>query len=350
VIDLAPFTGGPRERLLAALLETGEQYATREQLLDRTGVSPIELAPLLAELGDGGVPIETRPGAGHRLATRRPALDTARVNALVRAGGRWRSVLHLPAVTSTNSVAAALAASGEPGGVVVVAEAQTQGRGREGRSWYSPPGAGLWISLLVRPRLAASQAYWLTVCAALAGVRAARAVAGAALAIKWPNDLVAPWGAGAGAWRKAGGILAEARSRGAALDYGVVGIGMNVDLEEREYPPDLAARAASLRMLGGRPVDRHALLAALLYQMNETLVRVEEGDATSLLTEFRALSMLLGRPVTMRIGDRSVRGIVRDLDDQGALLLEPASSGESVEPPHRPLERVLAGEAFLEEA
>jgi len=375
MIDLAPFTGGAREALLDALVAAADDFSAREALLARAGVPPIRLVRLLAEIGEGGIPIETRPGAGHRLATRRPVLDVARVETEIAARGatgapappRWR-FLHLTAVTSTNDVAAAFGGAGERGGLVVVAETQTRGRGREGRTWHSAPGGGLLISILARPAVAPAQAYFLTVAAALAGARAARAAAGVALRVKWPNDLVhaapdsdaAPFsGAGAGGagagehhaaaaaprpshrWLKVGGILAEAKSTGGALDFAVIGIGMNVDLGGGEFPPEIRGRAASLRALaGGRAVSREALLGALLVEFGALVDELERGGAARLLAEFRELSNLVGERLTVRLGGRALTGTVRDFDPTGAMLVE-RDDGQ--------LERVLAGEATLQE-
>lgn len=349
MIDLAPFTSGSRERILAALIESGDAFVPRERLVDAAGVPPIRLVRLLAEIGEAGIPIETRPGEGHRLAARRAPLDPRRVEAALSERSRgaeasrrsWR-VLHLPAVTSTNDVALALANAGA-GDVAIVAETQTRGRGRESRVWHSAPSAGLWLSLLVRPSLAAGDAYLLTLAAAVAAARAARRAAGVSLAIKWPNDLVAPSDAAAGArpsGAKVGGILAEARSRGAKLDFGIIGIGINVDLERGEFPPELREVAVSLRELAGRPVSREELLAALLEETGAVVADLESGRAAPLLDEFRALSSLTGRRVTVRAGDRALSGIVRGFDDDGALRLEQPGGG---------IERVLAGEATLQE-
>jgi BirA family biotin operon repressor/biotin-[acetyl-CoA-carboxylase] ligase len=392
VIDLAPFTSGSRERILAALIESGDAFVLRERLVDVAGVPPIRLVRLLAEIGEAGIPIETRPGEGHRLAARRAPLDLRRVEAALaalskrsrdaRASRRSWRVLRLASVTSTNDVALALAdaaasdvadllaagashvadlrahdlggahearspaverAHEQDSAIAIVAESQTRGRGRESRAWHSAPCAGLWTSLLVRPRLAAADAYLLTLGAAVAAVRAARYAAGVSLAIKWPNDLVAPLDAAAGDrpfGAKVGGILAEARSRGPTLDFGIIGIGINVDLGRDEFPPELRELAVSLRDLAGRPVSREDLLAALLDETSAVVADLESGRAARLLDEFRSLSSLTGRRVTIRAGERALSGIVRGFDDDGALRLE--QSGGAIE-------RVIAGEATLQE-
>ncbi|MFN0150645.1 MAG: biotin--[acetyl-CoA-carboxylase] ligase [bacterium] len=350
VIDLAPFTGGSRESLLGALVAAGDAFSSRESLLARVAVPPIRLVRLLAEIGEGGIPIETRAGEGHRLANRRAVLDTARVESEIAARNAagasdappWR-LLHLPAATSTNDVATAFGDAGEPGGLVVVAETQTRGRGRDGRVWFSAPGGGLWVSLLVRPALPPAHAYFLTIAAALAGVRAAQTTAGVALRVKWPNDLVFSTSATGASprWLKVGGILAEAKSRGGALDFAVIGIGINVDLGAEDYPPELRERAASLRVLaGGGGISREALLAAFLVEFGTLVTPLERGDSARLLDEFRLRSNLTGERVTVRLAERSLTGVVRDFDASGAILIE-KNDGQ--------LERVLAGEATFQE-
>jgi BirA family biotin operon repressor/biotin-[acetyl-CoA-carboxylase] ligase len=347
MIDLTPQTGGPRERLLDALVEAGREHVPHAALADRAGVPAPGLTRLLAELAEAGVALETMPGRGHRLAHHAAPLDARGIESAMAGSGRWRRLVHLRAVTSTSDVAAALAESGEGDGVVVVAEAQTRGRGRGANAWFSPPWTGLWCSLLLRPRLSPEMVPALTPLAALAAIRAAREAAGVSLRVKWPNDIVA----GVGGldpdaphvplpWLKVGGVLAEGRTHGGSLDFAILGIGINVAPLPRGAPADVAARAASLAELAGRPIHREDLLVALLAALAPVLAVGEREGLAPFLDELRALSVLLGRSVRIAQGERVLAGVARDLDKDGALLVEtPAGS----------IERVVAGDAHLME-
>jgi len=345
VIDLSPLTGGSRERLLATLIEAGAEFAPRDVLVERTGVSPLRLTRILAELGEAGLPLETMPGRGHRLAWPVPPLDARSLENAVARSARWRRLVAFPAVTSTNDAAIALGEAGEPDGTVVVAEAQTRGRGRNARAWISPPGVGLWCSFLLRMPIRADRVPHVTAAAALAAVRAVREASGVSLLVKWPNDLVAasaqPNDAGEAArWSKAGGILSEGRTIGETLEFAVIGMGLNVAPLPPGAPAEVAGRATSLAALAGRPVAREVLFASLLSALEPLLSIVAREGLASLLPELRALSPLLGRQVTVDVGGRVVRGIARDLDASGALLVE-VEGGR--------LERILAGDASLAE-
>jgi BirA family biotin operon repressor/biotin-[acetyl-CoA-carboxylase] ligase len=210
------------------------------------------------------------------------------------AGTRFGDVRWLAEVDSTNRVVAVLARAGAPDGLVVVADHQTAGRGRRGRSWEAPPGSSLLASVLLRP-----VPPLVTLAAALAAADACTEVAGVATELKWPNDVLA---AGDG---KLAGILAEA-----AGDAVVVGVGLNVDWGATPLP----AGAASL----GRPVDRAALLVAWLRRLGDP---GESGDPGHVLSRYRARCATLGRRVRVRLPRETVEGVASDVDDDGRLVV-----------------------------
>ena len=223
-----------------------------------------------------------------------------------------RRVICMAETDSTNAEALRLAASGEPEGCVVVADAQTAGRGRLGRSWWAEPGCSLLASWLVRPALAVERWPTLTLVAGLAAARALIAASGVEVRLKWPNDLLV-------GGRKLGGLLAEADGRGAL----VVGLGVNV--RQTEFPPELAGLATSLAAEAGRPVERAWLLAATLSGFGARMGAPEEA-----LDEYRTLCDTLGKQVRVeRAGAEPLEGVARELTGSGALVVE--SGGEVVE-------------------
>ena len=174
-----------------------------------------------------------------------------------RARGLGRHIHWLDSTGSTNDVAARLAESGAGEDNMVVAEMQTAGRGRHGRVWFSPPGAGLYVSMIMRPAGATTgeenPAALLTLAAGVAIAEAVRAVTGLPSQIKWPNDIVV-------GTRKLAGILAEGVVQAGTLQYIVLGFGLN--LRTAAYPPELSARATSIEAETGRPVDLAVMLAS----------------------------------------------------------------------------------------
>lgn len=223
-----------------------------------------------------------------------------------------RRVVCLAETGSTNAEALRLAAEGEPAGLVVVADAQTSGRGRLGRSWWAEPGGSLLVSWLLRPALAVEVWPLLGMVAGVAAARALIASAGIEVRLKWPNDLLA-------GDRKLGGILAEADGRGAL----VIGLGINV--RQTEFPAELAGTATSVVAAGGRPVERAWLLAATLSGFGARM------DAPgSALDEYRSLCETIGHQVRVeRRGAPSIEGTARDVSENGALLV--AAPGGEIE-------------------
>lgn len=221
----------------------------------------------------------------------------------------------LTAVASTGSTmddALLAARAGAPHGAVYLAETQTRGRGRRGRTWTSVPGAGLTFSLVLRPRLAPSVAPTLALAAGLA-VREVVAARGLAAArVKWPNDVLV-------GRRKVAGVLVEAQVQGAALAAAIVGIGLNVTL--RELPADLGARATSLALEGAAPLDRETLFVDLLGALQTRLEALERDGIGSVVAELREHDALRG--AALRVG--TLTGIGAGLDASGALLVSDAA-------------------------
>ena len=220
---------------------------------------------------------------------------------------------------STNVLAAAFAERGAREGAVVVAESQTAGRGRLGRTWCSPPGAGLYVSVLLRPPDAVVPLLTLTAGVALAdGVGAAT---GLTPVLKWPNDLHAwPPAGGLPIGRKLGGILAEAGTAQGGDRHVVVGFGINV--RDAVYPPEVAVRATSLEQELGRTVDRALVLAESLAALAARYDDLLAGRAEGVLMAWRAYARpLLGRPVAWVDGRRKRRGVAENVDADGALRI-----------------------------
>lgn len=233
--------------------------------------------------------------------------------------------MHLDSTGSTNDHARELALAGAPHGTVVIAERQTAGRGRQGRTWSAPPGRALTLSAIVRlPGRAIEQ---LPLAVAVAVCEACEAAAAVDCRIKWPNDV---WIGG----RKAAGVLIEARP----LDgWAVIGIGLNVDTEPGEFPSALRGKAASLRSATGHPVNREAALHALLGRLAAWLPRLEDEGAVAVA--FRERDALQGERIAWTTAGVRRAGEARGIDQDGALVVF-TDAGERV--------RLDAGEVHLE--
>jgi BirA family biotin operon repressor/biotin-[acetyl-CoA-carboxylase] ligase len=255
------------------------------------------------------------------------------------AGSRFAEVRWVSETGSTNADALALARDGEREGTVLVADHQTAGRGRAGRTWTAPPGASLLLSVLLRPP--ASAAGLTTMAMGLAAVEALDQVVGVAARIKWPNDLVWP-GDGTTGDRKLAGILAESDwPAGSTADSGyrppgpderlvvVVGIGINVSWPD-QLPPDLADVAVACNHISARTVDREALLVALLQRLDARYDGLLAGGSAALLDDWRARSATLGRRVRVDLGTDEVDGEAVDVTSEGHLVVRTVAGDRTV--------------------
>lgn len=213
-------------------------------------------------------------------------------------------IVHLDVTDSTNDVARALALAGAPDGTVVLAEEQTAGRGRQGRTWSAPRGRSLTLSTVAR--LEPERIDMLPFSSALAVCDACEQVAAVACAVKWPNDI---WVDG----RKVAGILIEGRPQ---ERWAVLGIGLNVDTHEDELEPELRDRATSLRIASGRSIDRAEVLHALLAGLAEMRGRSRE----TVLSALRERDALYGKEIAWKAGSKRLEGEARGIDDDGRLV------------------------------
>jgi BirA family biotin operon repressor/biotin-[acetyl-CoA-carboxylase] ligase len=202
----------------------------------------------------------------------------------------------------------------EPGGEgrAVVAEEQTAGRGRRGRTWLSPAGRNLMLSVAVRPHVAAVDAWQLSAAAALAAREACMTIA--PVVLKWPNDLVSVDG------EKVGGLLLETIVQEERVGAVVIGIGINVNWQRAEMPSEIAAESTSLAELVGGAIDRVQLLATLLDALDAELAAVEHG--ISPLRRYRDACATLGTEVRVETAGGNVDGLATDVDERGALVVE----------------------------
>jgi len=236
---------------------------------------------------------------------------TASAIRAARPGPLGRTLRVIESTSSTNDDLAAAARDGAPAGTVLVADHQTGGHGRSGRSWHSPPGVNLYLSVLMRPKLATPGALpSLSLVAGLAVAEALRSTSGLDARVKWPNDVLVD-----GA-RKVAGILMEAIDASTQTPSLVVGIGLNVN--ERTFPPELASTATSLYLETGRTHDRAEVAAALLRHIDMRFNEASERGVEDLLSEWSAISSTLGRRVRPQDGPE---GVALSVAPNGALLV-----------------------------
>jgi BirA family biotin operon repressor/biotin-[acetyl-CoA-carboxylase] ligase len=261
-----------------------------------------------------------------------PALRALRIGdvkaglAPKRLGTRFHYIRELD---STNNYARSLAEQGAAEGTIVIAEQQTQGRGRLGRRWVSPPFANLYCSIILRPTSLPVNAPLITLTAAVALADAVGSFSPVAPAIKWPNDILA-------GGRKLAGVLTEAVSDSRKIEFVIVGIGVNVNFALESMPPEIRERATSLSVLTGRSVSREALLRRLIQDLDRCYGILEENGFAAIRPRWDARFGLRGQRVRVETTDQTITGRAIGIEPDGALLIE-APGGT---------QRILAGDVI----
>jgi len=324
-IEPPAFPPSPLAAVLAALRQASAPLSG-QALADRLGLSRAAVWKRINRLKAQGYAIQGSPRRGYRLLAVTGKLLPEEITLGLKTRRLQGPVHHFEEVGSTNDLAKELAARGAPEGALVVAEAQTGGRGRLGRSWDSPPGAGLYVSLILRPPLPPTEMPQITLTTAVAAARALRRVTGATPGIKWPNDLLL-------AGKKVGGILTEMETESDQIRHLVVGLGLNVN--NPAFPAGLEPIATSLLLATGREHSRLNILQAWLEEFEELYERFLAREFAAILEEWRSLTVTLRQRLTVRQGPVTIRGLALEVAPDGALLVQ-TESGEVV--------RVTSGE------
>ncbi len=245
----------------------------------------------------------------------------------------WR-IHYFEEIDSTQEAARELAASGADQGTAVIAERQSAGRGRMGRTWHSPSGVNLYTTIILRPPIPIADVPRLSLVAGVAAAQALEREAPGIVALKWPNDV---WLGG----RKAGGIIAEAvTDAGQNLESVLLGIGININLAADDLPPELRDKATSMRIATGHPCDRIAVADSLFNLLDSRYMETLTRGFESVRPAWERYSALTGKRVAIVNAGRRQSGVVKGIDGTGALLLD---IGDRVE-------RIVGGEVSVEGA
>jgi BirA family biotin operon repressor/biotin-[acetyl-CoA-carboxylase] ligase len=315
------------ELILGFLAESGEDYTSGEALSSKLGLSRTAVWKHVESLRGKGYRIDAAPSRGYRLVEVPDRLTPLEISPLLNTHDLGRVIHTHDSVPSTNELAFRLAADGAEHGEVVVAEQQTAGKGRRGRAWVSPPGLNLYFSAILRPELPPYRAPELTLVAAVALAETLREAGGDAR-IKWPNDVQL-------GGLKVAGILTELSANPDAVNFVVLGIGVNLNAQPEHFPEELRATATSLSMACGRRIPRALFAANLWTRLEEWLDLYLETGFDAVRQRWKELSSTLGQGVLVRTDGRELRGVAVDIDAAGALLVQ-VDGGQ--------VERVLAGD------
>ncbi|RGX55946.1 biotin--[acetyl-CoA-carboxylase] ligase [Anaerotruncus sp. AF02-27] len=302
-----------KSEVLSVLESQKGIYISGEALARKLGISRAAVWKAIGELREEGYRITALTRKGYLLENASDLLSAEAVRLFLRREP-GREIICRKLVSSTNQAAKELALSGAPDGALLLAEEQSEGRGRRGRGFVSPPGAGIYLSALLRPQLLAADAVLITAAAAVAVCEAVQALCGIDLGIKWVNDLYL-------GDRKVCGILTEAATdfESGSVEYMVVGIGINFTTRPEDFPEELRTVAGSLFPKGEAPVSRSQLAAEIVNRLEELLPGLPQRR---FLAAYRARSILLGERVEVLRGEKREIARAVAIDDDARLVIQ----------------------------
>jgi BirA family transcriptional regulator, biotin operon repressor / biotin---[acetyl-CoA-carboxylase] ligase len=313
----SPSLPGTTDRRLAALLTLLSENATivisGTRIARETGMSRSTVWRWVEELRKLGVHVKGQRSTGYFLEKVPDVLTPDLLRKRLKGNLFGKRVVHFFKIDSTNRVAMELGYAGQPEGTVVMAEAQTAGRGRAGHTWHSEKGTGLYFTILLRPKISPAQAPLLTMLAGLSAYAAIAAQTGLVPELKWPNDLLLNG-------KKVGGILTEMHAEPNLVRFVIVGIGINVNQEK--FPVEIASTATSIRKESDHLTYRLELLARLLAQFESDYNRFLREGPRFVVERFESLSSFAkGRRVRVDTGTETYTGTTAGLSPEGLLLV-----------------------------
>ena len=297
------------------LLRSADGYISGQELCNRFGVSRTAVWKAINQLKEAGYEIEAQQNKGYKLMAAPDLMTEAEIKSLMHTDWVAKEVLYFDTIDSTNTKAQELAEKGYPSGTLVVADKQESGKGRRGRSWVSPSGTGIFMTLMIKPDINPNNASMLTLVAALAVAKAITSVTGEEAMIKWPNDIVVNG-------KKVCGILTEMNAQFDYINHIVVGIGINVHNES--FPEEISQMASSLMIeAGGKRFHRAQIIAETMSyfeQYYDTFLKTQ--DLSALVREYDKL--LVNRNKSVRVLDpkEPFDGKAMGITSKGELIVD----------------------------
>lgn len=296
------------EKILTVIRENGEKYISGEEICKELGISRAAIWKHIEKLRHEGYDIAATPHLGYRFISAPDRLIPLEVSWKLKTKIFGKKIYSFKKTDSTNTIAYRLAENGEKEGSVVFAEQQTKGRGRFHRAWVSPQG-GIYMSLILRPKLEPIKTALITLTASVAVAEAIREVTNLPARIKWPNDVLIDSS-------KISGILTEMKAEQDTIDFMILGIGVNVNSSKQELP----SRATSIAAQSKTPISKVGLSKRILELLEVYYLKLNE-DFESIINEWRGLSGTLGKRVKIRAHNQTLEGQALDVDENGGLII-----------------------------
>ena len=303
------------DEILQLLRESSSAFLSGEEISHRLKVSRTAVWKRINHLRNLGYEIEASTRSGYRLIRSPDLLTPSEIKPLLKTRWIGKKIHHFHNLDSTNLRAYQLALNGAEEGEVVIAESQEKGRGRLGRQWFSPPFLNLYLSVILRPKIPPHQASLITLMAAVATADAIQKFSGLLPLIKWPNDILLRD-------RKVAGLLNEIHSEMDRIHFVILGMGVNLNMDEQMFQKEIRTVATSLKNEMGERISRKTFLQSLLLELERWYtIFLQEGSAV-ILKAWRDRAHIQGKRVKVTSFGESVVGTAIDVDSDGALILE----------------------------
>ncbi|MCK9572467.1 MAG: biotin--[acetyl-CoA-carboxylase] ligase [Candidatus Omnitrophica bacterium] len=302
-----------KEKILE-LLKGSQGYVSGDELSRQLGISRQGLWKHIQDLKDSGYDFVAVPHLGYHLLSCPDRLFEFEIKHRLNTKFIAKVIDYSDCLSSTNDLAMQLGMQNAASGTLVVAESQTKGRGRLGRSWFSPKYKGIYFSLLLRPKIAPESSPVLTILIAVSMAEAVKEISGLDIQIKWPNDLFL-------AGKKLAGILTEMNAEADKVNFMVMGVGLNVNNDKKS----LASGATSLKEHTMKDLNRAQLLQEILRRIEKNYIFWEQKGAHTIIEKWRQLSCTLGKRVKVYCQHKHIEGSAADIDKDGGLLIRKES-------------------------
>lgn len=304
-----------KQVILQAFRDQPGSFISGEELSQTCGCSRTAVWKHIEELRRDGYEVEAVRKSGYRLLVAPDRLSAAEIMAGLETNRIGQNVIAYDEVVSTQPLAHEAAAKGAVEGTIVLAELQTGGKGRLGRPWHSPKGTGIWMSLIIRPSIPLPKTPQMTLLTAVAVAKTIREETGLPVKIKWPNDIFI-------GDKKVCGILTELNAESDRVNYLVIGIGLNANSVESDFPPELAQIVTSLRIESGKPLKRVSLIQRLCRIFEEEYDHYLQAGFERVKQEWENHSYTIGKWVTLQTISQQLEGRAVGLDEEGVLKVE----------------------------
>ena len=302
-----------KNEILRALRET-DSYVSGQELCRKLGVSRTAVWKNIRSLQEDGYEIEAVTNRGYRLAGVPDTIAEEEVASRLQTERMGRQIRYFSRIDSTNQYAKRIAEEGAPDGTLVIADEQTAGKGRSGRTWVTPPAEAIAFTLLLRPELSPDRISMVTLVMGLAVTNAVNSLYGVSAGIKWPNDVVIKG-------RKLCGILTEMSAEVRQVNYIVIGVGINANLTS--FPEEIREIATSLRLELSRDINRAELIARVMAEFERLYAEFEaQGDLGAVMQEYNELCLNAGSKVRVLDPNGEYTGTSRGINSMGELLVE----------------------------